>query len=147
MLPMKAHDQQTDQQWKMHFTSTPRCVPLVRSQVGKALQNWGVQQDDIDRLLLVCSELATNAVQHAHQPGHRFEVRVTASGACCLIEVADASDSPPQHRHPGRDDEHGRGLQLVAALAEESGHRSKGPVGKTVWARLLLTSAADATDA
>jgi len=137
---MKPHDQQTDHQWKMQFTSTARCIPLVRSQVGKTLQNQGYQQDDIDRVLLVCSELAANAVQHAYRPGRRFEVRITTIGADCLIEVSDGSGSPPQRKQASSDDEHGRGLQLVAAVAEETGHYPRRPIGKTVWARVLLTS-------
>jgi hypothetical protein len=30
MLPMTTPDQQAAQQWKMQFTSTPKCVALVR---------------------------------------------------------------------------------------------------------------------
>ncbi|MBD0737871.1 hypothetical protein BGM09_31795 [Streptomyces sp. CBMA29] len=41
-------------------------------------------------------------------------------------------------REAGIDDERGRGLALVAALAKETGHHLRVPVGKTVWARLEL---------
>jgi anti-sigma regulatory factor (Ser/Thr protein kinase) len=106
--------------------------------VGQALDSWGYGQDDIDQVLLVCSELATNAVQHGHRAGHLFEVRLVAEGTDCLVEVSDPTPRPPHPVTAGRDDEHGRGLQLVAALAEETGHRPRSPLGKTVWARLLL---------
>ncbi|MBA2949585.1 ATP-binding protein [Streptomyces himalayensis] len=139
MLPTTTPDQQAAQQWKMQFTSTPKCVALVRSQVGKALKTWGYVQDDIDRVVLVSSELATNAVQHGHRAGHLFEVRLTAEDTCCLIEVSDASTRRPDPVTAGPDDEHGRGLQLVAALADETGHHPRSPLGKTVWARFLLS--------
>ncbi|MEV0114127.1 ATP-binding protein [Streptomyces sp. NPDC050844] len=138
MLPMTRPDQQATRLWKMQFTSTPKCIALVRRQVGKALADWGYGQDDIDRTLLVCSELATNAVQHGHRAGHLFEVQVAAERTDCLVEVSDPAPRPPRPVTAGADDEHGRGLQLVAALAEETGHRPRSPIGKTVWARLLL---------
>ncbi|MFE5029237.1 ATP-binding protein [Streptomyces sp. NPDC056656] len=144
---MTTPDQQATRRWMMQFTSTPKCVALVRRQVGKALADWGYGQDDIDRMLLVCSELATNAVQHGHRAGHLFEVQVTAERAGCLVEVSDPAPRPPHPVTAGADDEHGRGLQLVATLAEETGHRPRNPIGKTVWARLLLTEPKEETDA
>lgn len=147
MLPTTAHDQPIAEQWQMRFTSNPKCVSLVRKQVGKALENWGYAVDDVDRVLLVCSELATNAVQHGHSPGPLFEVRVTAAGSTCLVEVSDASPLPPRPVTAGSDDEHGRGLQLVAALAEETSHHPRHPLGKTVWARLLLDPPKERPDA
>lgn len=59
--------------------------------------------------VLVCSELATDAVRYAHVPGANFEVRVTATGKECLVEVSDVSDVPPCPGTPGADDERGRG--------------------------------------
>lgn len=147
MLPMTEHDQPIAEQWHMQFASSPKCVPLVRKQIGKALEDWGYSADDIDRTLLVCGELATNAVQHGPSPSPLFEVRVTAGGATCLVEVSDTSPLPPRPVRAGSDDEHGRGLQLVAALAEETGHHFRHPLGKTVWARLLLDASKEETDA
>jgi anti-sigma regulatory factor (Ser/Thr protein kinase) len=148
MLPMTTYDQQAAaRRWKMQFTSSPKCVSLVRKQVSKALAGWGYGQDDIDRALIVCSELATNAVEHGHSPGRLFEVRVTAEGTTCLVEVSDASPRLPHPVIAGTYDEHGRGLQLVAAIAEETGHRPRDPLGKTVWARLLLDAPKEETDA
>lgn len=124
----------------MQFTSSPKSVSLVRKQVTKALASWGYGTDDIDRTLLICSELATNAVRHGHRPGHLFEVRVATTGTACLVEVSDPEPRAPRAVSAGVDEEHGRGLHLVAALAEATGHRPRRPVGKTVWARLLLNA-------
>ncbi|MEV6134138.1 ATP-binding protein [Streptomyces violaceusniger] len=140
--------QPVTRQWKMQFTSTPRCVRLVRSQVCKTLRNWDYGQEDADRMVLVCSELATNAVQHGHKRGHLFEVRLTDEGTSCLVEVSDAAGRRlPRRVEADESDEHGRGLQLVAALAKETGHHPRSPIGKTVWARLVLDTSGEGTDA
>ncbi|MFI1962889.1 ATP-binding protein [Streptomyces pathocidini] len=135
---MTKPDQQAALLWTMAFTSTPECVALVRQHTGEVLAERGYHPDDIDGALLVCSELATNAVRHGHRDGHPFEVRLAAEGKHFLVEVSDVSSHPPCELMEGSDSEHGRGLQLVAALAEDFGHHSRSPLGKTVWARLLL---------
>ena len=124
----------------MQFSSTAKCVSLARHQVEKVLSNWTYPQDDIERITLVASELATNAVQHGHVPGHLFEVALTSTHCACLIEVSDASPRTPLALYPTSEDEHGRGLQLVATMSMQVGHERRKPVGKTVWARILRTT-------
>lgn len=141
MHAMTTHDRQTTpMQWKKQFSQARRCVPMARSLAAKALTSWGFGQEDIDRVILVCGELAANAVEHGGRRGHLFEVRLTVDGARCLVEVSDASRTPPRPTKAGEDDEGGRGLLLVAALSEETGHHDRHPIGKTVWARLILGS-------
>ncbi|WP_231981359.1 ATP-binding protein [Streptomyces malaysiensis] len=150
MLPMTNDNQQQTmaQRWAMQFTSTPRCVRLVRSLVNKTLLSWGYGREDIDRTVLVRSELAANAVRHGHRHGHRFEVRLSGEGATCLVEVSDPlSRRLPRLLETSDEDEHGRGLQLVSALAKEMGHRARNPIGKTVWARLSLVTPEEETRA
>ena len=125
----------------MEFTPDEQSVWLVRRQVAHALSAWGYGEDDTATVVLVCSELATNAVRYAHVPGRSFEVGVSATGKECLVEVSDVSDDLPRPTEPEPDDEHGRGLLLVTALAESVGHRRRTPTGKTVWARLRLSRA------
>ncbi|MCX4663396.1 ATP-binding protein [Streptomyces uncialis] len=91
-------------------------------------------------MVLVCGELSANAVQHGGRRGHLFEVRLTVDGPRCLVEVSDASRTPPRPTKAGEDDEGGRGLLLVDSLSEETGHHYRYPLGKTVWARLILGS-------
>jgi anti-sigma regulatory factor (Ser/Thr protein kinase) len=128
--------------WHMSFTPHDKCVWLLRRQVRRTLTRWGYSEDDADTAVLVCSELVTNAIQHAYAPRQTFEVRLTATGKECQVEVSDTSDTPPRPATPDPDDEGGRGLLLVAALAESVGHRARTPTGKTVWARLPLNGAA-----
>jgi anti-sigma regulatory factor (Ser/Thr protein kinase) len=139
MHAMTTYDRQAAaQQWQMQFSPVRRCVPLIRGLVTKTLTAWGYGPDDIDRVVLVCGELSANAVEHGGRRGHLFEVRLTADGPHCLVEVSDASRTPPHPVEAGEDDEGGRGLLLVAALAEKTGHHDRHPIGKTVWARLVL---------
>ncbi|MFF1645193.1 ATP-binding protein [Streptomyces sp. NPDC058240] len=137
---MATHDQQTAERWHMQFSSTAACISLVRRQVEKTLSKWGYVLDDIDRIVLVSSELATNAVLHGHVPGHLLEVSLTSTDHSCLIEVSDGSPCTPMALRLTADEEHGRGLPLVSALAVRVGHHARKPTGKTVWAHMLRAS-------
>ncbi|KAF2780183.1 ATP-binding SpoIIE family protein phosphatase [Streptomyces sp. OM5714] len=87
--------------------------------------------------LVVVSELVTNAVVHA---GTDVEVGLRAEATGTLVvEVADRHPSRAprggDHETPHEPAEYGRGLRLVAALAESWGITYR-PGTKTVWARL-----------
>ncbi|ROO90770.1 anti-sigma regulatory factor (Ser/Thr protein kinase) [Actinocorallia herbida] len=97
--------------------------------------------DTIDTLRLLTSEVATNAVEHGHATGIvRVTVLITAEQR---VRVEVFNENPPadgdEHRCPtpraaSDDDEDGRGLLLLDALAHSWGH-GPGPDGKgtTVW--------------
>jgi anti-sigma regulatory factor (Ser/Thr protein kinase) len=123
--------------WNMQFTSHERSVSLVRKQVRRTLTAWGCTDDDVANAVLICSELATNAVRHGHVPGHLFEVRLGLDDTHCLIEVSDASRAAPTLAPMSNEAEGGRGLHLIAALtAGRLEHRERQPIGKTVRACL-----------
>jgi anti-sigma regulatory factor (Ser/Thr protein kinase) len=82
-----------------------------------------------DELVLVVSEMATNAIVHARPP---LRLRLTHLGDEVLVELADGVRVAPYRRHPMPCDERGRGLQIMAALALRSGV-SVDAHGKTVW--------------
>lgn len=102
MHAMTTHDRQaTPLRWQMQFSPVRKCVPLARALVSKTLASWGYGQEDIDRVVLVCGELSANAVEHGGRRGHLFEVRLTI-GPHCLVEVSDASRTPPAPPRLGR---------------------------------------------
>ncbi|MFD7063006.1 SpoIIE family protein phosphatase [Streptomyces sp. NPDC059906] len=95
--------------------------------------------------LVVVSELVTNAVVHA---GTDVEVGFQVEGTGALVvEVTDQHPSrapgsaAPETPHDAA--EYGRGLRLVAALAEAWGITYR-PGTKTVWARLSAVGTDDA---
>ncbi|MGW0819809.1 ATP-binding protein [Streptomyces sp. NPDC002845] len=108
----------------------PKAVPEVRRTVREHL---GVPCPEVQ---LCVSELLTNVISHVGE-GTRVTLRVihTADGRTRL-EVTDPDpDSWLILRHPATDDESGRGLFLLDALAGHWGvERACG--GKTVWCEL-----------
>jgi PAS domain S-box-containing protein len=78
---------------------------------------------------LVTSELVTNAVLHGRPP---CDLRLRFEDQTVLIEVRDHASYQPRKQRPDETDEHGRGLQIVAALAERWGTRAT-EHGKAVW--------------
>ncbi|MEU1122330.1 ATP-binding protein [Streptomyces sp. NPDC005899] len=90
-------------------------------------------------LLLTVGELSSKAVRHGHASGRNFRLRLSAEGTAVRIEVTDTrGECLPTPTHPAPpDQEGGRGLLLVPALADRRGWYlcADGP-GKTVWAVL-----------
>lgn len=126
--------------WSRH----PRCVRLARFELRKALAGWGLGVLE-ESAVLVLSELLTNAGRHARvSPGREIETWFQPLPGGLRIEVHDASSEKPEPRVADADAEEGRGLALVAALADEWGVADRDGVGKLVWAELSLpTGAAD----
>jgi PAS domain S-box-containing protein len=110
----------------------PAVVAEARSRAVRQLDAWGLEDISFTTELLV-SELVTNAIRHAHQP---IQLRIILDGALSC-EVSDGSSSVPQLRRADRYDEGGRGLMLVAQLAERWGTRHTSS-GKVIWAQQSL---------
>jgi hypothetical protein len=109
----------------------PDACPVARRTACELLDGHDVPDDVKDDVLLIVSELVTNAVCHALAP---VALRLsTPSPGTVRIEVSDggprAASTP---REPG---DGGRGLALVCALAKEHG-RTAGPAGATSWAEV-----------
>ena len=112
----------------------PAAVAGARSNVSRQLSAWGL--DDLDFTTeLVVSELVTNAIRYGRPP---IRLRLINDGSL-LCEVSDASSTTPHQRRARTYDEGGRGLLLVAQLAEHWGTRHARH-GKTVWAELKETA-------
>ncbi|MCJ0867993.1 ATP-binding protein [Streptomyces sp. AP-93] len=116
--------------------ATPHGARSARQLAAAQLADWGLPFPDAAQ---VVAELAANAVTHGRLPGRRFRLALTAAGATLRIEVSDTRAEhvpPPSPELPPTDAESGRGLALVAALADRWGV-CVGPVPlKTVWAEM-----------
>ncbi|MFI5530604.1 PAS domain S-box protein [Kitasatospora sp. NPDC051853] len=106
----------------------PSAVAEGRAFLGKTLTAWHCAHLADDARLLV-SEVLTNAIKHARGP---FALQVRRAAAELTVEVSDRSPHLPQPRLADPDDESGRGLLLVEALAASWGVRPT-EEGKTTW--------------
>jgi anti-sigma regulatory factor (Ser/Thr protein kinase) len=103
----------------------------------------GASAEQAGDIVAVVSELVTNAIQASRPVSYlvpwEIWLRLYATGTCVLIEVGDYAPGWPElSAPPAADSEHGRGLVLVAALAEDWGCRetTSGRPGKITWARV-----------
>lgn len=121
------------------FPRHRRSVGRARAALRHQLAIWHIDDAELaDSAVLLLSELTTNAVNAAATPGREIGVRFELTVAALRLEVSDASDGQPRLRHAAGDDESGRGLALVEALADAWGTEPRDTVGKVVWALLLL---------
>ncbi|MEU1630152.1 ATP-binding protein [Streptomyces sp. NPDC020096] len=115
------------------YPRTRRSVPAAREFARQALRDWGIRHR-ADEVLLCVSELATNALLHGVPPGRGFQLflRLYARDGLLRVEVHDSGDGHPRISDAGAQDETGRGLRLVDALADKWGVGERVP-GKIVW--------------
>lgn len=107
--------------------------PLVRIRhwVGSTLS--GVADDHLSAVMLVCTELVTNAYEHADRPD---QIRLWHTLTPCRVRV-EVDDGVPEPPVPGASrlgDHRGRGMILVDKLADWGVHPTA--AGKTVWAEI-----------
>lgn len=109
-------------------------VGHVRQASAVRLAEWGLDDETTASALLVLNEMVTNAQVHGRAP---VELLLRRTPSRLYVEVVDGSSQLPRRRLATRDDEGGRGLQMVAELSERWGVR---PVdeGKAVWAAIVL---------
>ncbi|MFJ4468119.1 SpoIIE family protein phosphatase [Streptomyces sp. NPDC089424] len=112
--------------------SDPAAVAEVRATVTRRLTEWGLEELAFTTEL-VLSELVTNAIRYGGPP---IRVRVLRDRSL-ICEVFDGSSTAPHLRYAAMTDEGGRGLFLVAQLAERWGTRYL-PGGKVIWAEQPL---------
>ncbi|WP_236238758.1 SpoIIE family protein phosphatase/ATP-binding protein [Streptomyces sp. CC228A] len=116
--------------WDVPFH--PEAVAGIRAAAAAQLDAWGLS-DLAFTVELVLSELVTNAIRYGAPPVH---VRLIHDRVL-TCEVSDTSSTSPHLRYAATTDEGGRGLFLVAQLAERWGTRYTGQ-GKVIWAEQQL---------
>ena len=109
------------------LTGEPSAAREARNLVAEPLEKWELTSM-VDTTQLLASELVTNAIRYAEGP---VTLRLIKEGAL-VCEVLDNSPALPKLLHAARDDERGRGLQIVSKLSGRWGAR-RTPAGKVVW--------------
>ncbi|MEV0375085.1 SpoIIE family protein phosphatase [Streptomyces sp. NPDC050636] len=110
----------------------PTAAAEARNLTTRQLAEWQLDEMAVTTELIV-SELVTNAYRYAAGP-----ITLRLIRHCDLIcEVSDGSSTSPHLRQARSTDEGGRGLFLVAQLAQRWGTRYVGD-GKTIWAEQPL---------
>ena len=124
----------------MEVLRSSKTGPPVPRDARRAASQWLVQRriaDELaDRVVLVVSELATNAVRHA---GTELVLSLELTDDGVQIELFDANPTPPVLVDAAEDAIGGRGIQIVAEVSRAWGSRAHvrdGVPGKVVWALL-----------
>ncbi|MFF9687913.1 SpoIIE family protein phosphatase [Streptomyces sp. NPDC014623] len=110
----------------------PAAVARVRSDVSRKLAEWNLVEEAFTTELIL-SELVTNSIRYATGP---IRVRLIRDRTL-ICEVSDRSSTSPHLRQAASTDEGGRGLFLVAQLAERWGTRYTDDGGKVIWTEQL----------
>ncbi|MFF5901248.1 ATP-binding protein [Streptomyces sp. NPDC012623] len=106
----------------MSFKPHTRRVEHTRRMAGALLRQGDVAREAVETVQLLVSEILTNAVVHGGGDRVRFSLSYDQCGTV-RIEVDDRSPAHVVVRHPGPDEENGRGMFLVDALARSWGRR------------------------
>ncbi|MFD4945450.1 ATP-binding protein [Streptomyces sp. NPDC058239] len=138
-----ASPETAERQWRtLSLRGVGGIVPTARDFARQALHDWGwlpaTSADGraaAEDVLLVVSELVTNACLHADGPE---ELRIACTAKVLRVEVVDGGAGQPAPRTPHRAGRPGgHGMFIVQRLCLDWGVlRVAGRAGKTVWAEL-----------
>ncbi|MGW2640607.1 ATP-binding protein [Streptomyces sp. NPDC001348] len=133
--------------WRFTAPTVDASVPQARHAVRDLLHRQGVPAADdmVHALLLIVSELVTNAVKHAALLSPTLAVEVAVGADWVRVSVEDHHPYRPTALEADHGRTGGRGLLLVREVAAEAGgmvdmeHTAGG--GKVIWVALPLKPA------
>ncbi|MFB7472021.1 ATP-binding protein [Kitasatospora sp. NPDC056184] len=119
--------------WSVDHVSA--AVPALRSNAAEVLRLWGLDSegDQAFAVLLVLTEVVTNAGRHGRPALGLIDVEMWLDGDRVTITVTDGTVEAPVLSKACSDDESGRGLELISSYTESSGYEPH-LTGKRVWA-------------
>lgn len=115
----------------LHLLPAPGAAGSARRWAAGLLAA-SVDDDTVDAVELVLTELVQNAVLHANTP---MTVRLHVGEDAVLVAVTDGSAVLPSSGLTDAEAMSGRGLLMVAAVSSAWGAEPR-PGGKVVWARV-----------
>ncbi|MEU8675215.1 ATP-binding protein [Streptomyces sp. NPDC048560] len=130
--------------WRFTAPAVDVSVPQARHAVRDLVHRQGVPVEDdiLQGLLLIVSELVTNAVKHAALLSPELAVEVAIGAEWIRVSVEDSHPYRPTALVTDYAQTGGRGLLLVREVSAEAGgtcdveHTASG--GKIIWAALPL---------
>ncbi|MFI6638291.1 ATP-binding protein [Streptomyces sp. NPDC050504] len=130
--------------WRFTAPAVEVSVPQARRAVRELLSRQGVPAAEtvVYSVLLIVSELVTNAVKHAAVLSPELAVEVSIGPDWIKISVEDDHPYRPKALETDYAQTGGRGLLLVREISTEAGgacdveHTASG--GKIIWAALPL---------
>ncbi|MEU6653707.1 SpoIIE family protein phosphatase [Streptomyces sp. NPDC046900] len=133
LLLARTHPFPADQVAAWHLDHHPKAVATARTHAQHQLTLWEVDEETAYTTEMIVSELVTNAVRYGTPP-LRLQLIKDRTLTC---EVHDSNPTAPRLRHAKTIDEGGRGLFIIAQLAQHWGVRYSAD-GKTVWSEQTL---------
>jgi serine/threonine-protein kinase RsbW len=128
--------------WTSSIPPSPEAPAVARqfveNSLGRAYPDTSVVAETCDDLVVIVSELVTNAVQAATSD---LRVDLEITGRHVRLAVTDiAAGMPTITSRAASTQPYGRGLAIVAALSHDWGviAAPRPDAGKTVWALLDL---------
>ncbi len=115
---------------EVRLERSPYAPTVARHALADWLRQVPCEPETVDEVILVVSELVTNAVVHARSAPL---MKAAFDEGRLRLEVHDDSADPPTARPPRRD---GFGLHIVSKLADGWGWTPTEP-GKQVWVEML----------
>ena len=126
--------------WEGVYPPEDSSATSARADLGRALEGSSVPAALVDDVLIAVGELVANAIRHAATD---LAVAVVFEGDRLRVEVFDADTRPPVMLAADPDATSGRGLLIVAGVADRWGFATSerdGITGKTVWAEFDVAS-------
>lgn len=142
----------------LRLVAVVTAVASARQFTADMLKLWNVPDVLADDACLITSELVTNAVKTTGtldpEPTpdtlanlSTIGLRLTLAHKRLLIEVVDSSSALPEIQQQRETADGGRGLFLVAMLADRWSYSTFADAGKVVWAELSVPRADEPDDA
>ncbi|MFD5536853.1 SpoIIE family protein phosphatase [Streptomyces sp. NPDC127079] len=133
LLLARTHPFPADQVAAWYLDHHPQAVAAARAHIRHQLILWGLDEETAYTTEMIVSELVTNAVRYGTPPVQLQLIK----DRTLTCEVHDSNSLAPRLRHAKTIDEGGRGLFIIAQLAQNWGVRYTLD-GKTVWAEQTL---------
>lgn len=118
---------------RLRYVSRAESIPTARRHVDRTLD--GISPETRSAIILMVSELATNAVRHTNSA--TFEVLVEQTAERVRVRVTDDGGGTPVVRAPSITDLSGRGLRIVIQLSDRFGIELAGDA-TTVWFEVIV---------